>query len=185
MNAPPPFASAKGVYRNNSCNLGAYAKPSSANYSTRALSITLITIVKQFDRVEIEPLKKNTLKEKGADDLNSNVSSIESEKDLNVLMIECEKKPPSGAEDSNGKQSENSKVNTEASSQGNQEEVTIHTQGQGIADLEEEFVPRLSRGTLAGNGVVNVKRTVHGYKKLSLVNREEVRSHTFSSLVKE
>lgn len=163
MNAPPPFASAKGVYRNNSCNLGAYAKPSSANYSTRALSITLITIVKQFDRVEIEPLKKSAPKEKGADDLNRNPSSTE--------------------EASNGKQWENSKVNADASSQGNQEEGTIKTQGQGVADLEEEFVPRLSRGTLAGNGVVNVKRTVHGYKKLSLVNREEVRSHNFFSFI--
>lgn len=174
MNAPPPFASAKGVYRNNSCNLGAYAKPSSANYSTRALSITLITIVKQFDRVEIEPIKKSISKEKGSDNLNNDISRIESEKGS-----------PSFEETPNGKQSENSNVIVDASSQGNQEEDTDCKQGEVEADSEEEFVPRLSRGTLAGNGVVNVKRTVHGYKKLSLVNREEVRAQTFLSLVLE
>ena len=36
------------------------------------------------------------------------------------------------------------------------------------------FEPELSSGSLAGNGVVTVKRTVHGYKKLSLVNRVEL-----------
>jgi len=124
MNPPPAFASAFGIYRYASSNLGAYAKPSTARYSTRALSITLITIVKQLDRVEIQ--------RGGGLQLNTDNISTDS--------------------------------------------------GEGIAQksslddniVEDDFVPSLAQGTLAGNGVVTVKRTVHGYKKLSLVNREEV-----------
>jgi hypothetical protein len=37
------------------------------------------------------------------------------------------------------------------------------------------FEPGLGFGSLAGSGVVSIKKTVHGYKKLSLVNRTEVR----------
>jgi DEAD/DEAH box helicase domain-containing protein len=106
MSSPPAFASASVGYRYNSCNLGAFAKPTNARYSTNALSITLITVVKQFYRVEIPPDK-----------------------------------------------------------------VQKHAEDKG---KRCEFEPKLSHGCLAGNGVVTVKRTVHGYKKLSLVNRVEL-----------
>lgn len=41
---------------------------------------------------------------------------------------------------------------------------------------KSKFDPILSSGSLSGSGVVNIKRTVHGFKKLSLVNRAEVSS---------
>ena len=123
MNSPPAFASAFGTYRYDSSNLGAYAKPSTARYSTRALSITLITIVKQLDRVEIP-------------------AAVQSKRHEALL--------------------------SESGEDALQE---VSHSGETIQD---DFVPSLSRGNLAGNGVVTVKRTVHGYKKLSLVNREEV-----------
>lgn len=106
MNSPPAFASANTGRSFNSCNLGAFAKPTSVNYSTNALSITLITIIKQLHRVEI----------------------------------------PTAFEE--GKETENK--------------------------IQPLFEPELSPGSFAGNGVVTVKRTVHGYKRLSLVNRVEL-----------
>lgn len=103
MSSPPVFATANIGYRYNSCNLRAFAKPTNAQYTTNALSITLITVVKQLHRVELSP-----------------ASETNNEK--------CDK----------------------------------------------EIEPELSLGCLAGNGVVTVKRTVHGYKRLSLVNRVEL-----------
>ncbi len=129
MNSPPAFASITGSYRSGSSNLGAYAKPTTARYSTRALSITLITIVKQLDRVELERSKSIETQELGSSEKGENSSE--------------NKKKDEEAKNKNG--------------------------------TEAEFVPQLSLGMLAGNGVVTVKRTVHGYKKLSLVNRAEVR----------
>lgn len=43
-----------------------------------------------------------------------------------------------------------------------------------IQDIE------LTRGSLAGNGVVNVRRNVHGYKKLSPITRKEMSRTEFS-----
>jgi len=112
MSSPPPFADSTVGYRFNACNLGAFAKPSSDRYSTRALSITLITIVKQLYRVKL-PL-----------DFASEGADISKDHD------------------------------------------SCHA--------SQEFVPVLTTGHLAGHGVVTVKRTVHGYTKLSLVNRSEL-----------
>ena len=126
MNSPPAFASANIGYRYDCSNLGAYAKPTTARYSTRALSITLITVVKQLDRVEIQS---------------------------------------TGIDNDGGKDGSNDE-------EGCMMENGFGSEGTNI----EEFVPPLAHGSLAGNGVVTVKRTVHGYKKLSLVNRVEVRA---------
>ena len=109
MSSPPAFANCNVGYRYNSCNLGAFAKPTNAPYSTNALSITLITVVKQLLTVEI--------------------LSIEHKTDENSTPSKSERK---------------------------------------------EFEPDLCTGCVAGSGVVTVKRTVHGYKKLSLVNRVEL-----------
>ena len=153
MNAPPAFASVTGCYRYNSSNLGAYAKPSSARYSTRALSITLITIVKQLDRIELEPSKTQNKQ-------NDTVVEVPIEKIQEISSEEgCEEIP-------NSKEKQQKTVG-ESKAPGNELKAKIH-------DTREQFVPSLSLGTLAGNGVVTVKRTVHGYKKLSLVNRLEV-----------
>ncbi len=109
MSSPPAFANSAIGYRYNSCNLGAFAKPTNVQYTTNALSITLITVVKQLHRVEII----SSSSEKNVNDDNKTTPSI-------------------------------------------------------------QFKPQLNSGCLAGNGVVTVKRTVHGYKKLSLVNRVEL-----------
>ena len=115
MNNPPPFTDCSiGYYR--SVKLGAFAKPTSVTYMTQALALTHITVVKQFDRVEIAPknVRNNTDRKEG-----------------------------------------------KASDQ---------------ADISYKH-PELNAGTIAGNGVVTVKRTVHGYKRLSPVNRVELSRH--------
>ena len=105
MNNPPPFADCSIGYC-RSMKLGAFAKQTNVTYMTQALALTHITVVKQFDRVEILPEKSRTT---DADDLYKH--------------------------------------------------------------------PELNAGTIAGNGVVTVKRTVHGYKRLSPVNRAEISRH--------
>ena len=107
MSSPPAFANCSSGYRYNSSNLGAFAKPTNVQYATNALSITLITVVKQLHRVEI--------------------TSTNPQENVN-----------------------------------------------GDKKILTQFEPQLNSGCLAGNGVVTVKRTVHGYKKLSLVNRVEL-----------
>lgn len=96
MSSPPAFANTSIGYRYNVSNLGAFAHPTNVQYSTSALSTSLITVVKQLHRVEL-PVFSRTV-----------------------------------------------------------------------------FAPELTSGCLAGNGVVTVKRTVHGYKRISLVNRVEL-----------
>ena len=123
MNSPPAFANSNIDYRCRSCNLGAFAKPTNARYTTNALSITLITVVKQLHRVEIQPSSSSSEKKKSMKDDNKNNKNNEATPTCTKPIL---------------------------------------------------FEPELSSGCLAGNGVVTVKRTVHGYKKLSLVNRVEL-----------
>ena len=111
MNNPPPFADCSIGYC-RSMKLGAFAKPTSVTYMTQALALTHITVVKQFDRVEIAP--KN---------IGKNIVSKEEKSDIAYKH------------------------------------------------------PELNTGAIAGNGVVTVKRTVHGYKRLSPVNRVELSRH--------
>ena len=113
MNNPPPFADCSIGY-SRSMKLGAFAKQTNVTYMTQALALTHITVVKQFDRVEI-------------------------------LAMDVEK-------------SQKSKGGTAATD-----------------DLYKH--PELNTGAIAGNGVVTVKRTVHGYKRLSPVNRVELSRH--------
>lgn len=108
MTRPPPFASST-AYRSSS-NLAAFAKPTSARYSTRPLSTLKITVVKQMERIDFYC---------GPKQVDGSVSG------------EC------GAEASPG--------------------------SYGIEN-----------GSLAGSGIVTVKRSVHGYKKLSPVTRAEI-----------
>ncbi len=160
MNSPPAFASTSVGYRYDSSNLGAYAKPTTARYSTRALSITLITIVKQFHRVEIPTL--NNAKTSGSVETTENV--------LGEVGKEVELKDKESNHDAMDvpDQDDSEEMKETPTKKKGQDVETIPTE---IAD----FVPPLACGTIAGNGVVTVKRTVHGYKKLSLVNRAEVR----------
>ena len=113
MNNPPLFADCSIGYC-RSLKLGAFAKETNVTYMTQALALTHITVVKQFDRVEILP------------------------KDVQK-----------------GGKSKGGTDNTD--------------------DLYKN--PELNTGAIAGNGVVTVKRTVHGYKRLSPVNRVEISRH--------
>ena len=156
MNSPPALASTTCSYGYNSNNLGAYAKPTTARYSTRALSITLITVVKQIDRVEIqavEAIKDIDRKKESPDGAkwNSNL-----DKGTGTTSVTDEKE----VEESSG-------IGSGKIEMTEKEEKSRHK-------IQDAFYPPLAGGTLAGNGVVTVKRTVHGYKKLSLVNRVEV-----------
>jgi DEAD/DEAH box helicase domain-containing protein len=42
------------------------------------------------------------------------------------------------------------------------------------SDVQKAEEKRITEGSLAGNGVVNVRRSVHGYKKLSAITRVEL-----------
>lgn len=107
MTRPPPFASSSTGCR-SSCNLAAFAKPTSVRYSTRPLSGLMITIVKQMERI----------------DSSGSSEQVEKRKE-EILAVTPD--PP----------------------------------------LSESC-------SLAGSGIVTVKRTVHGYKKLSPVTRAEL-----------
>ena len=113
MNNPPPFADCSIGYC-RSMKLGAFAKQTNVTYMTQALALTHITVVKQFDRVEILPKDvQKSGKSRGA-----------------------------------------------------------------VAHADDLYkYPELNTGAIAGNGVVTVKRTVHGYKRLSPVNRVEISRH--------
>ena len=108
MTRPPSSASSFTRYR-GSCNLAAFAKPTSARYSTRPLSTMTITVVKQMERIDF---------------------SADSKQSAGILG-------------------------------GN----------EGSAVQKDSF--EIENSSLAGSGVVTVKRSVHGYKKLSPVTRTE------------
>ena len=138
MNSPPIFADCTIGFNPKNATLGAYAKPTSVRYTTRALSITLITVVKQFDRVELTrgPNKKSNEKNKSVEEgINEEAEAKEE-----VQTISLEKR----------------------------RDVFQRQPSTPIQSLEMNY------GAIAGNGVVTVKRTVHGYKKLSPVNRIEL-----------
>jgi DEAD/DEAH box helicase domain-containing protein len=109
MEHPPPFLGASSFGPCGCNNLLAFAKPTSAQYSTQPLNINEITIVKQ--------------------------------------MKHAEARPEGCVESNNEKHDESMKKNSVA---------------------------------VAGCGIVTVKRSVHGYKKLSHVNRTELSRTTIS-----
>jgi len=127
MTSPPPLIDCSVGYRYYGNNLGCYATPTTAQYSTQALSTTLITVVKELERVQIV--------------VNSKTSPFTNKDDIIP-------RPKIDAD-----------------------HAAVETRKSPIKDSQMLV---LTDGTIAGNGVVNVKRTVHGYKKLSLVNRVEL-----------
>jgi DEAD/DEAH box helicase domain-containing protein len=102
--------------------LGAFAQPSTHRYFTRPLSNLKITVVKQYERV----------------DLNSNEAAN--------AALHCS--------------------------------VSLEYKIPKVADASQIYSNNDSHqscySSFAGCGVVTVKRNVHGYKKLSLVTREEI-----------
>lgn len=112
MTRPPAFADSCSGYRGGS-NLAAYAKPTTARYSTRPLSTMKITVVKQMERL---------------DDQGTHL----------IIRSDC-----------NDWRLAHQPV---------------------LPNTEEEVI----QGSLGGNGVVTVRRNVHGFKKLSTVTRVEI-----------
>ena len=126
MENPPPFVGGAS-FGCAGCNLMAFAKPTTKQYSTQALSINQITVVKQMGHAELT------------------VDNIVSARQ-------------SSASDSKG--------------EGDDE-----TEGE----KQKQQPKKLSvTSTVAGHGIVTAKRTVHGYKKLSHVNRKELSRTTIS-----
>lgn len=124
MESPPMFVGGASFGRGSS-NLLAFAKPTQLTYSTQALSINQITVVKQIEHAEL---------------------TADPEKDSLCMPVDTDAQ----------KQKEGKKLQ-----KSNNEAVSTTT-------------------ACAGNGIVTVKRTVHGYKKLSHVNRKELSRTTIS-----
>ena len=101
MESPPPFVGGASFGPSGCNDLLAFAKPTSLQYSTQAVSINQITVVKQIGHAEVTH--------------NASKSSSNDEKKL-----------------------------------GNQKKVSA---------------------AIAGHGIVTVKRTVHGYKKVCRVSK--------------
>ncbi|KAL7541610.1 hypothetical protein ACHAXR_013351 [Thalassiosira sp. AJA248-18] len=131
MESPPPFVGGASFGPCGCSNLIAFAKPTSLQYSTQALSINQITVVKQMGHAESRVTHKRDTPQISADDRKKH-------------------------------------EHEESKSQSNEESVVT---GTVAGHANEESVVT---ATVAGHGVVTVKRTVHGYKKLSHVNRKEL-----------
>ena len=116
MESPPPFVGGTSFGPSTS-DLLAFAKPTTLTYSTQALSINQITVVKQMGHAELTS------------------SYVTSSKVSALCPGEKEEGGP---------------------------------QQKGVTTA------------VAGHGIVTVKRTVHGYKKLSHVNRKELSRATIS-----
>jgi len=125
MESPPPFVGGATFGPCSCSNLCAFAKPTTVQYSTQALSLSQITVVKQLEHAE--------------------------------LLSSCDK----------DETTQNEVIEHQRNENGN-DRILSH------ADAEDAITP----GSVAGSGIVTVKRTVHGYKKLSHVNRKELsRTH--------
>eukprot|EP00978_Attheya_sp_CCMP212_P002322 scaffold4800_cov47-Attheya_sp.AAC.2 len=140
MNRPPPFVNSNDGYNRRSNNLAAFAKPTTERYSTRPLSTSQITIVKQMERVDIGYASKEQLSDK------DNTHSIGDSKSL----------------------SKSNQIET------NSFGVVDGTTPLYQAEREVNKLVKKSYGSIAGNGIVTVKRSVHGYAKLSSVTRMEM-----------
>ena len=149
MTRPPEILSDGNLRFRRNMQLSAFAKPTSARYSTRPLSTMHITIIKQFESVELnDGLGKSDLLNNPDKEEMHEIAATHNREPTDSHELE----KPSGENGSNG-------------SNGNSEqcEESIQT-GDG-----EIYVTSFS-----GCGAVNVKRTVHGYKKLSLITRTEI-----------
>lgn len=116
MTSPPAFDDSCCGYKGGT--FAAYAKPTSARYTTRPLSSMKITIVKQMDRVD-------------DDNQTSCKTTVKRVVDVNDIYADADK-------------------------------------------------VKSTQGSLAGNGVLTVCRSVVGYKKLSPITRVEMSRTEFS-----
>ena len=145
MARPAAFAN-EGGYRGG-CTLAAYAKPTSARYFTRPLSTLHITVIKMMERVDASDGKHgNSVEQKRYGQSETGETDDQTVNNSDTPPT----KPPS----------------TDAKT-------------KSVPSIDQVYAPdegdeALTRGSLAGNGAVNVRRSVHGYKKLSPITRVEL-----------
>jgi DEAD/DEAH box helicase domain-containing protein len=132
MTRPPAFTPENFSY-GRSMSLAAFAKPTGAKYSTRPLSNMHITVVKQMERIQLEPNSSFVTRD------SFGAKSVDFSYELEQA---------------------DSLSSSIPSKQSNQKQEESDEAGLSL--------------TLAGYGIVNVKRSVHGYKKLSLITRAEL-----------
>jgi len=146
MESPPPFVGGASFGPCGCSDLMAFAKPTNVQYSTQALSINLITVVKKMGHAELRHSKGDN----SLESLNDGKQKQEHEKD-------------------------NASLNNASTSSGS---------GKHNEEKEKSGTPTKSKApvttAVAGHGVVTCKRTVHGYKKLSHINRKELSRTTIS-----
>ena len=59
MESPPPFLGAESFGQSKSIDLCSFAKPVQVNYSTQALSISEITVVKELHSIELHSINED------------------------------------------------------------------------------------------------------------------------------
>lgn len=154
MTRPPEAISDPKLRSYRNVQLSAFAKPTSARYSTRPLSTMHITIVKQFEGVEV--------KYQSSCGMLHGSSSTTSPQSTIAMKTEKERLPKSFAEVAASFSEK--KMPLEEARQCTSLEVA-----KDPTEEQETYV-----NSFSGCGVVNVKRSVHGYKKLSLITRTEI-----------
>jgi DEAD/DEAH box helicase domain-containing protein len=164
MTRPPEiFTGPTAQFRKN-LQLTAFAKPTSARYSTRPLSRMHITIVKQFESVEL----MSQLKYQQAEDLTRECEIPATEGAGDGVVAPTG--PSVELDDAGGCDASDARVI--AKTTGSAAETSGSSSEKGgteVWDGKEIYVTSFS-----GCGTITVKRTVHGYKKLSLITRNEM-----------
>jgi DEAD/DEAH box helicase domain-containing protein len=163
MTRPPEiFTGPTARFRKN-LQLCAFAKPTSALYSTRPLSRMHITIVKQFESVELlSQLSCQRTKD------------LPRDADVPLAVIgEDGVVAPTGLSvelgDSGGSCDVNESRVTDRASAPETSGSPSENGGAEVVGEKEIYVISFS-----GCGTITVKRTVHGYKKMSLITRNEM-----------
>ena len=151
MSSPPAVLESFGTWK--SSKLNAFAEPTTVRYFTQALALTNITIVKRFEFVDAS---RNVVGSITEEKRNKNIKT----KARNMThAITSEETKTTG--NINNQEAVNGDEDSNANFDYNMKE-----------DKKDSTIE-----SLAGNGVVNIKRTVHGYAKLSPITRSEISRH--------
>ncbi len=195
MTRPPAFTSDNFGYR-RSISLAAFARPTNERYITRPLSTLNIHVVKTFELVGLGTSDTATPPLEG-DCVKCATPSIDSKCETRDMLVTAS----SGLQAATSSNSDNAKTAEGKSPAGstcimptayiesNDPSIAIDESSKGASDAGS-LISKLCQHaqgdsaaadssdafgrTLAGCGAVSVKRTVHGYKKLSIINRSEL-----------
>jgi len=168
-------------YNFRNVDLAAYAQPTKEKYMTRALRSTIITVVKRMEycfivdtKEEMTSENKNRIKNKSHSKENKN-DTVAVKGRVNTKKIIAEKRSIADTACKNINECvgvaitfpDNGCANTiDGKNKGFIQQIESHKQQQQLS--------KLSIGVVASNGVVNIKRKVWGYAKLSLITRNEL-----------